>query len=204
MITLLFPAIIMWAVYHKTHKWGMALFVGALTFCLVDALAKNFETFACANFMGAEQLESQRSPPIEFGAIATPTMQGQHIQSVENTQHGDNTLTNLYRRLHNLDAIQRTEVFQFNDSLAGGSYGIPMQPYIAEANERAMMDLKEQIRQEIASRRRPFSEAYDIPTKPLMGTFDECYLNGDCQAQADAEGKFLGLPSQVGLVHGYY
>lgn len=116
---------------------------------------------------------------------------------------GDLTLTNMYRRLHNLDAIQRTEVFQFNDALAGGHYGIPREPWVGEAYDRGMMDLKQQIREDIAAKRRPYNEAYDIPTKPLMGNFWECHM-GDCQWDADSEGKILAIPSQVGTHHAYF
>lgn len=116
---------------------------------------------------------------------------------------GDLTLTNMYRRLHNLDAVQRTEVFQFNDALAGGHYGIAREPYIGEAYDRSMMDLKQQIRDDIAKKRRPYSEAYDVPTKPLMGDFGQCHM-GDCQWEADSVGAILGVPSQVGTRHAYY
>ena len=116
---------------------------------------------------------------------------------------GDLTLTNLYRRLHHLDAIQRTEIFQFNDALAGGHYGIPREPYVGEAYDRRMMALQQQIREDIAAKRRPYSEAYDIPTKPLMGNFEECHL-GDCQWDADSRGHILGIPSQVGTRHTYF
>lgn len=125
------------------------------------------------------------------------------IEGESNMRHGDETLTNLYRRIHNLDNIQRTEVFQFNDALAGGSYGIPREPWVGEAYDRAMMDMKQQIREDIAAKRIPHDEAYDVPTKPLMGTFAQCHL-GDCQWEADAQGHILGIPSQVGTRHAYY
>lgn len=116
---------------------------------------------------------------------------------------GDLHLTNLYRGLHNMDAIQRTEVFQFNDALAGGSYGIPRERYVGEAYDRGMMNLKQHIREDIARKRRPYSEAYDVPTTPLLGNFQQCHA-GDCQWDADEEGHILGIPSQVGTRHAYY
>jgi hypothetical protein len=116
---------------------------------------------------------------------------------------GDITLTNLYRRLHNLDSIQRSQVFQFNDALAGGSYNAPLEPYVGEAYDRGMMDLKQRINEEIGRTRRGYSEMYDIPTKPLMGNFEDCHM-GDCQFQVDAEGKILGIPSQLGQLPAYF
>jgi hypothetical protein len=210
MMQIVLAAVVTWIVYHKTQKMGPAIIAAIISILVWNALTKkeffgeNGARYACADFLGSEKFPKQRSPSVQFGPVsplysAHPGEQ----QLVEQVEQGDNTLTNLYRRLHNLDAIQRTEVFQFNDALAGGSYGIPRQRYVGEAYDRAMMDLKQQIREEIAARRRPYSEAYDVPTKPLMGNFYDCHM-GDCQVEADKEGHFLGLPSQVGVVHGYY
>lgn len=116
---------------------------------------------------------------------------------------GDLTLTNLYRRLHNLDSIQRSNVFQFNDALAGGSYNVPLEPYVGQAYDRGMMELKQRINEEISRTRRGYSEMYDTPTRPLMGNFYDCHT-GDCQFGADADGKILGIPSQVGELPAYY
>jgi hypothetical protein len=211
MIQIILSAVATWVVYHKTNKWAPALVAGLatlLTLRIFLPASENFGAYganhACADFKGSEKFPRQRSPSMQFGPLA-PLFSAHPPphQSVEETEQGDNTLTNLYRRLHNLDAIQRTEIFQFHNGLAGGSYGIPRQPYIGEANDRAMMDLNQQIRDEISARRRPYSEAYDVPTKPLMGDFYNCGL-GDCQVQADKEGHILGLPSQVGITPGYF
>lgn len=105
--------------------------------------------------------------------------------------NGDLELTNLYRRLHNLESIQRSEVFQFNDALAGGSYGIGVEPYVGAAYEREMNAIKAHIRDVIQSRRRGYSEMYDTPTKPVFIT------NQDDE-------RILGIPTQVGSLPYYY
>ncbi len=212
MMNIAVAAIITWVIYYKTKKWYLALLSGVVSFCIFDTFVyywwpsstERFNGFACADFLGVEKYPRQRSPSMQFGPPG-PLVDAYPgpLQAVEYTRSGDNTLTNLYRRVHNLDAIQRTENFQFSDTFAGGSYGIQRQPFLGEAYDRAMMHMNEQIRQEIAQRRLPFSEAYDVPTKPMMGNFYDYYI-GDYQVQADADGKILGIPSQVGIVPGYY
>jgi len=208
MIQIVLSAVATWCVFYKTNKLLPALVAGLATFFVLKLFlpsgGERFAGYACADFQGSEKFPKQRSPSMQFGPLAPMyAAYPPPNQDAQDVEQGDNTLTNLYRRLHNLDAIQRTEVFQFHNGLAGGSYGIPRQPYIGEANDRAMMDLNQQIREEISARRRPFNEAYDVPTKPLMGDFYNCAL-GDCQVQADKEGHILGLPSQVGITPGYY
>jgi hypothetical protein len=121
-----------------------------------------------------------------FASVGTP-----RLLPPETEWPQDNQLTNLYRRLHNLDSIQRSEVFQFNDALAGGSYNAPIEPYIGARYDRAMMDLKSQIRQDIAAKRRPYSELYDTPTKPIFNAMNDDY-------------RILGIPSQLGVQPYYY
>jgi hypothetical protein len=105
---------------------------------------------------------------------------------------GDLTLTNLYRRLHNLDSIQRSDIFQFNDALAGGSYNIPVEPYVGAAYDREMMKIKQTIREDIAAKRRGYNELLDTPTKPVFITV------------GPGDDRILGIPSQVGSLPYYY
>lgn len=123
---------------------------------------------------------------------------------LENAVSGDLELANMYRRLHNIDHLQRAEVFQFNDAVAGGDHGSSRERILGEAGGRAMGRTQRLIREDIAAKRRPPNDPYDMPTKPLVGTYLECTTFGDCQAGADARGEFLGLPSQPGVHHGYF
>ena len=119
----------------------------------------------------------------------------------------DNRLTDLYRRLHNLEAIMRGEVFQFNSAYAGGNQNTPAEPYIGEAYDRARMKILAEIKDITRSRR---SEAHELHPNgsPLGGSYDECaaseYATARCQYQMDQEGRILGIPSQVGTPAFYY
>lgn len=206
----------------NAQKNMASLAAAAITFLVVTAAAtatrqENFSQteWACPRFAGTESYPETTSPTRQAGVVlgkpgdASPFFYPPYLLrnagADANLQGmgGDNTLTNLYRRIHNLDSIQRTEVFQFNDALAGGSYNTPVEPYLGEAYDRQQMDLKQQIREDIAAKRRPHSELYDVPTRPLIGNFEDCH-NGDCQWQADEAGHILGIPSQVGSRHAYY
>jgi hypothetical protein len=223
LLNLAFPALVGWMVYQKKKSITDAL-LGALGAWVVMRILPRARREGFGPEWEKVHLKGTGHYPID----RSPTQQAYYAGHPYNAPHaahpfidppyllrnkgaeaetegfgGDLTLTNMYRRLHNLDAIQRTEVFQFNDALAGGSYGIPREPWVGEAYDRGMMDLKQQIREDIAKKRRPFDEAYDIPTKPLMGNFWECHM-GDCQWDADSEGHILGIPSQVGTRHAYF
>jgi hypothetical protein len=113
------------------------------------------------------------------------------------------TTRQMYRQVRDLDAQQRASVFQFADALPGGSFSTAREPFVAEAYERQMMHINNKIRKQIAANRIPYDEAYDVPTKPWMGNFRDCF-NGACQKQADEQGLILGIPSQVGVVPGYF
>lgn len=107
---------------------------------------------------------------------------------------GDLHLTNLYRRLHHLDGVQRRNVFQFQNALAGGSYGINREQYTGELYDREMSKIKAHIIRDIAADRVdcPMNQLYDVPSKPLFipdGPGDE---------------RILGIPSQVGTLPSYY
>lgn len=175
--------VIGWALWKKTHN---ALVAAAVLAGVWLQLATSREQFSVGDAMYPFAVARPRGL-VGGGAEA----------------EGDLNLTNMYRRLHNLDSIQRSHVFQFNDALAGGSYGAPLEPYIGQAYDRGMMDLKQRINEDISTHRRGYSEMYDTPTRPLMGSFDDCHT-GDCQVAADADGHILGIPSHVGELPAYY
>lgn len=124
-----------------------------------------------------------------------------------NPEQCNNRLTDLYRRLHNLEAIMRGEVFQFNSSYAGGNQNTPAEPYIGEAYDRARMKILAEIKELIRSQRLEVSELHPNGS-PLGGNYDECassdYAAARCQYRMDKEGRILGIPSQVGNPAYYY
>jgi hypothetical protein len=108
---------------------------------------------------------------------------------------GDLHLTNLYRRLHQLDGAQRSEVFQFNDALAGGNYNISREQYTGQMFDREMNTIRAHIIDDIASQRVdcPTNQLYDVPSKPLF------VPDGH-----HTDHRILGVPSQVGSLPYYY
>lgn len=127
------------------------------------------------------------------------------IEASEEAQ-GDLLLTNLYRKWHNIDNINRIGVLEHSHlKQPGGSEGTNRQFYIAEALDREAMKMQKLIRDDIAFRRQPYTTAFSdgIPSTPLGGNFYECHI-GDCQWDLDNEGKILGIPSTVGTRHPYY
>lgn len=108
---------------------------------------------------------------------------------------GDFHLTNLYRRLHRLDGSQRSEVFQFNDALAGGNYNINREQYTGEKFNREMNTIRTHIIDDIAANRAecPTNQLYDVPSKPLF------VPDGH-----HTDHRILGIPSQVGSLPYYY
>jgi hypothetical protein len=112
---------------------------------------------------------------------------------------GDLVLRNLYRRIHNLEAISRVEIAQNND-FAGGDHGISKERLAMEHIAREIARLKSYARQEIAKRRQPFR----IRNKPPLGyDFNDCY-HGDCQLKMDYNERILGIPSVPGNTHSYH
>lgn len=199
LICLLIALAVSWLVYKKTHNLIYTTVAGVLSYTLIKCInPEKFEKFqsewACA-------IPGNPGYPNWSKSGAFPFYYSYAQES--NESPGDNTMTNMYRRLHNLDNINRIEIFRFGDALAGGGYGIPAEPYIGEAYDRAMMKVGEQIRTRISQTRLPYNELYDVPTRPLMGNFNDCEL-GNCQWNADADGKILGIPSQVGSQPAYY
>lgn len=206
MIELILAAVAFYSVYHyKKGSIVVSAIVAIATFYIVKFLLP-YEMFSnnqsCANFHGVERYPLQQSPSLQYGPIA-PIDNIAHPDFHQEPNQGDNTLTNLYRRLHNLDSIQRIEIFQNRGKIAGGNYGSSRQQLLGNAYARQMMDIKQQIRDKISADRLPYSEAYDVPTKPLIGDYDECVF-GNCQEDADRDGLILGIPSIPGVVPAYY
>lgn len=116
---------------------------------------------------------------------------------------GDLTLTNMYRKLHNIEGVNRVGVFEHSHiKTPGGGGGIQRQFYIGEALDREAKRIQKNIRDEIGFRRIPYSDAYPENTA-LGGNFYDCHI-GDCQWSQDNEGKILGIPSVPGVRHPYY
>lgn len=117
------------------------------------------------------------------------------------------TLSELYRRLHNLEAISRAQVFQFNSAYAGGNQNTPAEPFIGEAYDRERMRILALIQEEIRCNRAKVSGLHPNGS-PLGGSYDDCassnYDAAKCQYQMDKEGRILGIPSQVGSTAYYY
>lgn len=130
-----------------------------------------------------------------FSQSANQTAENFHNSNAE----GDIVLRNLYRKIHNLEAITRLEVAQNND-YAGGNHGISKERLVMEHIARELAGLKGLARREIAERRIPF-EAKNKP--PLGYDFEDCYY-GDCQLKMDHNERILGIPSAVGSTHSYY
>lgn len=115
---------------------------------------------------------------------------------------GDLKLTNMYRRWHNIENVNRIGVLEHSHlQQPGGDDGTNRQFYIAEAMDREAMRMQKLIRDDIAFRRRPYTDAYD--ESAIGGNFYECHV-GDCQWDLDNEGKILGIPSTPGTRHAYY
>jgi hypothetical protein len=114
---------------------------------------------------------------------------------------GDLVLRNLYRQIHNLEALSRNEVSQNND-YAGGSQGISKERLVMEDIARRISRLKTAARYEIANRRMTVPvKRQDLP--PLGYDFTDCH-DGDCQLKMDYNERILGIPSAPGNRHGYH
>ena len=112
---------------------------------------------------------------------------------------GDLVLRNLYRQIHNLEAISRNEVAQNNDH-PGGQHNVSKERLIMEHIAQELSKLKGYARREIAQRRLPVQRQ----NKPPLGyDFEDCYYN-DCQLKMDHNERILGIPSAPGSTHGYY
>lgn len=112
---------------------------------------------------------------------------------------GDLVLRNLYRRIHNLEAVSRIEIAQ-NNNHPGGNHNISKERLVMEHIAREIARLKGYARHEIAKRRLPVQHQ-DKP--PLGYDFEDCHYN-DCQLKMDHNERILGIPSVPGNTHAYY
>lgn len=115
------------------------------------------------------------------------------------SEQGDLVLRNLYRQIHNLEAVSRYEVSQNNDH-AGGNHNISKERLVMERIAQQIAKLKRYAREEIARKRLPVKRT-DLP--PLGYDFDDCYYN-DCQLKMDHNERILGIPSAPGSIHTYH
>lgn len=141
--------------------------------------------------------------PTPYMNIANPYDYRYSNETMEQiAPQGDLILTNLYRKLHNLEAMSWNEVMGHSHvKNAGGGEAGDRQFYIAEAIDRERMRIQRQIKDIIASRRIPYTDAFD--ESPIGGNFYECHM-GNCQWDLDIEGKILGIPSVPGIRHTYH
>ena len=114
-------------------------------------------------------------------------------------EQGDLVLRNLYRQIHNLEAISRIEVAQNNDH-PGGNHSVSKERLYMEHIAKQLARLKSYARHEIAKRRIPVQRE----NKPALGyDFEDCYFN-DCQLKMDHNERILGIPSAPGSTHAYH
>lgn len=171
----IFIATLAFVVYTITKDWlKTALITAGFVFVLHVILSGKTERFSIIDY---------GYPPL---GLDDPRNEG-----------GDLHLTNLYRRLHQLDGAQRSEVFQFNDALAGGNYNINREQYTGELFKREMNAIRAHIIDDIAADRArgecPTNELYNVPSKPLF------VPDGH-----HTDYRILGIPSQVGSLPSYY
>jgi hypothetical protein len=118
---------------------------------------------------------------------------------IRNQYSSDEVLRNLYRNVHNLEAIDRIEINQ-NNGAGGGNHNVNQQQYISEQLYKENSRLQNLARQDIARRRDPMTPQ-NLP--PIGNSFDDCHL-GDCQINMDYNERILGIPSVPGTIHSYY
>ena len=118
---------------------------------------------------------------------------------IRNKYDSDEELRNLYRNIHNLEAVDRIEINQ-NNGAGGGSHSINQQQYLSEQFYKENSRLQNLARQDIARRRTPMT-AQNLP--PIGDSFNDCHL-GDCQIDMDYDERILGIPSAPGTIHSYY
>lgn len=118
---------------------------------------------------------------------------------IRNPYFGDDVLRNLYRNMHNLEAVERIEIAQ-NNGAGGGNQGVNQQQYLLEQSYLEGSRMREQAMRDIAKRRAPF-----VPQNPppIGNSFDECHY-GNCQFDMDYNERILGIPSVPGNIHSYY
>ena len=130
-----------------------------------------------------------------------------YVMNCVSTEHfyshihqGDEVLRNVYRRMHNLEAVARNEVAQNHGFSPGGGHNINKDNYMLEYIYREGSHLRSQARQDIARRRVPW---HARNSSPIGDSFNDCHL-GNCQVNMDYNERILGIPSSPGNVHSYH
>jgi hypothetical protein len=130
--------------------------------------------------------------------ISSESFYNGEVPTLELVQ-GDPILRDLYRQIHNLEAMTRIEISQ-NNNFAGGNDGSPRDRMVMENIALEIARLKGNARQQIARTRAPVQ----LNNPPALGyDFYNCH-NGDCQARMDYNERILGIPSAPGSYHPYY
>ena len=133
-----------------------------------------------------------------LGRACTENFYDGDVKTLELVQ-GDPVLRDIYRQIHNLEAMTRIEVAQ-NNNFPGGNDGSPRERMIMENIALEIARLKDLANKFIAENRMPYVRR-DLP--PIGGDFDNCYY-GNCQYKLDLQEKILGIPSVPGVIHPYY
>jgi hypothetical protein len=121
-------------------------------------------------------------------------------QEIMRATHSDEILRNLYRNVHNLEAIERIEIAQNKGLSPGGNQNINEEKYLGEQIYNEGTRLRRAAREEIAANRLPYVAKNP---SPIGDSFDECHF-GDCQINMDYNERILGIPSVPGSYHSYY
>ena len=117
----------------------------------------------------------------------------------------DPQLTNLYRKWHNIEGVNRVDVLgHAHVKTGGGGHGIDRQFLMAETLDREAQLIQKQIRDKISLQRSIKNQRIGNQLKsPLGGNFNDCHL-GNCQWNEDVDSNILGIPSVIGVRHTYY
>lgn len=114
--------------------------------------------------------------------------------------HNNEHLRNIYRNMHNLEAIERIEIAQNKGLSPGGGQNINQEKYLGEQIFNEGSRLRKAAMEEIEANRLPYVPQHP---SPIGDTFDGCHF-GDCQINMDYNERILGIPSVPGSYHSYY
>jgi Ca2+/Na+ antiporter len=122
------------------------------------------------------------------------------LEIMRNAADNNEHLRNLYRNMHNLEAVERIEIAQNKGLSAGGGHNINQEKYLGEQIFNEGSRLRKAAMEEIEDNRLPYVPQHP---SPIGDTFDGCHF-GDCQINMDYNERILGIPSTPGSYHGYY
>lgn len=114
-------------------------------------------------------------------------------------EQGDPVLRNVYRRWHNLEAMDRNEIAR-NHEFAGARHNTSRKKFIQDHIYREISKLQSVARNDIAKKRVPWRAKNP---SPIGDDFGQCHF-GDCQLQMDWSERILGIPSSPGNIHSYH